>query len=205
MGTPLRQGDLDGLCGLYALINAADYLTIRAGKRLSHADRLELFKGLATTLFERLNGQQDKRKNHNGKSPPISFLWAGTSIKELPPMLIEIQRFLGERLGVRVARSQPLVGNHRPETLDQYWGRLQRCLTRRDGQAIAIVGYNWRTPRGEEGHWTCVRGVTDRQMIRLDSLGGKVLRRSRLTMKPPSQARPYRVAPHDLYLLTLHV
>jgi hypothetical protein len=203
MRTPLRQGDLDGLCGLYALINGVVHITSYNGKRLSQADRLELFKRMATRLFERLNGRQVKRKTSNGKRPPISFLWEGTSIKELPPMLDEIQQFVTERLGVRIVRSQPLLGNHRPESLDQYWARLKGCLEEHQGRAIAIVGYNWRTERGEEGHWTCVRGVSERQMIRVDSLGGKVLRRSRLTMKPPTRMRPYRVAPHDLYLLAI--
>jgi hypothetical protein len=200
---PLRQGDLDGLCGLYALVNAAVYLTAKAGKRMSRRDRLELFKRLAIRLFDHLDNRRRRRKGKGAGSPAIGFLWAGTSIKELPPMLDELQAFVEEKTGVKLVRLQPLLRNHRPRTLDQFWMRLREHLQGSEGKAVAIVGYNWRTDGREEGHWTCVKAMTDRQMVRVDSVGGKVLRRSRVTMRPPTRSRPYRVALHDVYLLAV--
>jgi hypothetical protein len=199
----LKQGDLDGLCGLYALVNAAVYLTPKSGRHLSRRDRLELFKALAIRLFSHLDRRGQRRKDNGAGSPPIGFLWAGTSIKELPPMLDELQRFVEEKTGAKIVRSQPLLRNYRPETLDQYWVRLKECLEMESGRSVAIVGYNWKTDGREEGHWTCVRAMTERQMVRVDSIGGKILRRSRMTMRPPTRTRPYRVALHDVYLLTL--
>jgi len=199
----LRQGDLDGLCGLYALVNAAVYLTAKAGKRMSRRDRLELFKRLAIRLFDHLDNRRRRRKGKGAGSPAIGFLWAGTSIKELPPMLDELQAFVEEKTGVKLVRLQPLLRNHRPRTLDQFWMRLREHLQGSEGKAVAIVGYNWRTDGREEGHWTCVKAMTDRQMVRVDSVGGKVLRRSRVTMRPPTRSRPYRVALHDVYLLAV--
>lgn len=203
MRVPLRQGDLDGLCGLYALVNAAVYLTAKAGKRMSRRDRLELFKRLAIRLFDHLDNRRRRRKGKGAGSPAIGFLWAGTSIKELPPMLDELQAFVEEKTGVKLVRLQPLLRNHRPRTLDQFWMRLREHLQGSEGKAVAIVGYNWRTDGREEGHWTCVKAMTDRQMVRVDSVGGKVLRRSRVTMRPPTRSRPYRVALHDVYLLAV--
>lgn len=203
MRVPLRQGDLDGLCGLYALVNAAVYLAARVGKRLSRKDRLDLFKRLAIRLFEHLDTRRRRRKGNGAGSPPIGFLWAGTSIKELPPMLDELQSFVEEKVGVNLVRFQPLLRNHRPKTLDQFWIRLREYLEQYEGRAVAIVGYNWKMDGREEGHWTCVKAMTDRQMVRVDSVGGKVLRRSRVTMRPPTRSRPYRVALHDVYLLTV--
>ncbi len=203
MRVPLKQGDLDGLCGLYALVNATVYLTSRAGRRLDHAERLDLFKRLATRLFAHLDRRRRRWKHNGTRSLPIGFLWDGTSIKELPPMLEELQRFVEEKMEVRIIRSQPLLRNYRPETLDQFWVRLKEYLEGYEGSAVAIVGYNWRIDGREEGHWTCVKAMTDRQMVRVDSIGGKILRRSRVTMRPPTRTRPYRVALHDVYLLTV--
>ena len=203
MRVPLKQGDLDGLCGLYALVNATVYLTSRVGKRLDHAERLDLFKRLVTRLFGHLDRRRRRWKRNGTRSLPIGFLWDGTSIKELPPMLEELQRFVEEKMEVRIIRSQPLLRNHRPETLDQFWVRLKEYLEGSEGRAVAIVGYNWRIDGREEGHWTCVKAMTDRQMVRVDSIGGKILRRSRVTMRPPTRTRPYHVALHDVYLLSV--
>ena len=68
MRAPLKQGDLDGLCGLYALVNATVYLTSKSGRQLSHRDRLELFKVLATRLFAYLDRRGRSDRPDDGRS-----------------------------------------------------------------------------------------------------------------------------------------
>ncbi|MGQ9858435.1 MAG: hypothetical protein ACUVS3_07065 [Thermodesulfobacteriota bacterium] len=203
MRAPLRQGDLDGLCGLYALVNAATYLSLKAGRPLGRNDRLELFQRMVLKLFHSMERRRIRRRDPESACPSIAFLWQGTSIKDLPPMLDELREFLSKRLGLMIWRSQPLLGNRRPESLEQFWSRLKECLDASEGRAVAIVGYGWRSNGVEEGHWTCVQSMTERVMLRLDSVGGKILRRSRVTIGQPTRRHPYRLAPHDVYLLTL--
>jgi hypothetical protein len=203
MRSPLRQGDLDGLCGLYALVNAATYLCSKAGKPLGGRERLELFQKMALKLFRCLEDRRRRRRDPASACPSIAFLWEGTSIRDLPPMLDELRDFLLERVEIRIERSQPLLGNNRPDNLEQFWSRLRDSLEQGAGRSVAIVGYAWRCDGVEEGHWTCVKAMTDKRMIRLDSVGGKILLRSRVTIKKPTRQHPYRLAPHDVYLLAL--
>ncbi len=203
MRSPMKQGDLDGLCGLYALVNAASYLSLKAGKPLGGKERLELFQRMALRLYNCLEQRRSRRRNPDTATPSIAFLWEGTSVRDLPPMLDELRGFLLEKVEIRVERSQPLLGNNRPQSLEQFWSRLRDSLEQGGGRSVAIVGYTWHSDGGEEGHWTCVKAMTKRRMIRLDSVKGKVLLRSRVTIKGPTRRHPYKLAPHDVYLLGL--
>ncbi|MEJ5375269.1 MAG: hypothetical protein WHX93_01675 [bacterium] len=203
MRSPMRQGDLDGLCGLYALVNAASYLCIKAGKPLGQKERLELFQRIVLRLYQCLEQRRTRRRSPESASPSIAFLWEGTSVRDLPPMLDELKDFLLEKGGIRIERSQPLLGNSRPQTLQQFWSRLRESLDQGQGRSVAIVGYTWRSEGMEEGHWTCVKAMTERRMIRLDSVQGKILLRSRVTVRDPTKRHPYKLAPHDVYLLNL--
>ena len=49
MSKPYQQGDLDGLCGVYALVNAVDYLC----GPLSHRKARQLFQQILTHLEAR--------------------------------------------------------------------------------------------------------------------------------------------------------
>lgn len=203
MRSPMKQGDLDGLCGLYALVNAAAYLCIKAGRPLAGKERLELFQRMALRLYQCLEQRRNRRRNPDSAAPSIAFLWEGTSVRDLPPMLDELKDFLLEKAEIRVERSQPLLGNSRPQSLEQFWSRLKACLEQGNGRFVAIVGYTWHSNGVEEGHWTCVKAMTERRMIRLDSVKGKVLLRSRVTVRGPTRRQPYKLAPHDVYLLGL--
>lgn len=59
MRKPLRQGEMDGLCGIYALVNAIRHL---AGRRLSKEDEDNLFKELVRGIYARNNRRQRKSR-----------------------------------------------------------------------------------------------------------------------------------------------
>jgi hypothetical protein len=57
MRKPLQQGEMDGLCGIYALVNAIGRL---AGQRLSEEDEIDLFKELIRSIYKRNNRKRKK-------------------------------------------------------------------------------------------------------------------------------------------------
>ena len=62
------QGGLDGMCGLYATVNAVQYLR---GKTLTEEEAIELFKDLTRPVAK--------------KFPAL--LWEGTSLQEVRDIL----------------------------------------------------------------------------------------------------------------------
>ena len=81
---PYHQGDLDGLCGIYGLINAASFLCS------------EMDKEAARDLFRVLN---EKLRKLHGTS---AVVWGGMCPALMWPMLRVTQSYLREQLEIRV-------------------------------------------------------------------------------------------------------
>jgi hypothetical protein len=200
MRKPLQQGEMDGLCGIYALVNAISRL---AGQRLSEEDGTELFKELIRSIYKRNN-----RKRKKKPKTPVEFIWDGSSTQEISFMLKKSKEFLKDR-NLHLDWKKPLQGSSRPNNVDQYWKRLQDAFKECGGQGkcVAIIDYNWQINNNEEdGHWTCVTNVTDKILFLHDSLirsGIKVKKmyKSRCTLGNPTSSRPHRLFAHNVSLL----
>jgi hypothetical protein len=200
MRKPLQQGEMDGLCGIYALVNAISRL---AGQRLSEEDGTELFKELIRSIYKRNN-----RKRKKKPKTPVEFIWDGSSTREISFMLKKSKEFLKNR-NLHLDWKKPLQGSSRPNNVDQYWKRLQDAFKECGGQGkcVAIIDYNWQINNTEEdGHWTCVTNVTDKILFLHDSLirsGKKVkkMHKSRCTLGNPTSSRPHRLFAHNVSLL----
>ena len=182
-----HQGEMDGLCGVYALVNAIISL---AGQRLSEKDGTDLFKELIRSIYRRNN-----RKRKEKPITPIEFIWDGASTRDISYMLKETMKFLGSKSS--------------PNNVDQYWKRLEEAFNDSGGQkkCVAIIDYNWQIDSNkEEGHWTCVTKVTENILFLHDSImspGAKLKKiyRSRCTLGNPTSRRPYRLFAHNVSLL----
>ena len=200
MRKPLQQGEMDGLCGIYALVNAISSL---AGQRLSEEDGTDLFKELIRSIYKRNN-----RKRKKKPKTPIEFIWDGTSTREISHMLKKTKKFLKDR-NLNLDWKKPLQGRNRPNNVDQYWRRLQEAFNEYGGpgKCVAIVDYNWQINNNEEdGHWTCVTNVTEKILFLHDSLikrgiKCKKMYKSRCTLGNPTSGRPHRLFAHNVSLL----
>ena len=200
MVKPLQQGEMDGLCGIYALVNAIRRL---AGQRLSEEDGTDLFKELIRSVYKRNN-----RKRKKKPQTPIEFIWDGTSTQEISYMLKKSKDFLKDR-NLNLDWKKPLQGRNRPNNIDQYWRRLQEAFQEHGGQdkCAAIVDYNWQIDNHEEdGHWTCVIKITENILFLHDSfkrrdIKFKKMYKSRCTLGTPTSSRPHRLFAHNVSLL----
>jgi len=142
---PLEQGNLDGLCGVYAVVNAIR-LAAHPHRRLRAADGYDLFAALLAELADagRLRG----------------FVSAGLGPRILARLLRRAGRWLRKRHGLALDVSRPFAKRDQPEP--------EKCLRvlaehlARSGTA-AIVG--------SDEHWTVVRAVTPKRLLLADSNG----------------------------------
>ena len=156
---PYRQGDLDGLCGVYSVINAVRYLCP------------ELDAESAELLF----GQLMYRMLTTARDPGNAVVWGigrlmvMRLVREAALMMMDDfditlkARWLPKRYRNGVAR-------------DQLWQALEKHMS---GAAVAIVGI-----AGKHSHWTVVSKVSPTSMRLFDSGQLKALPRSRCTVRP---------------------
>jgi hypothetical protein len=145
---PFRQGDLDGLCGLYAVVNAIR-LALRPLSRFDYA--------IFSDFFEELVAEIDKHQGFGKAS--VSGLTT--------PRLVRLLKLAGEvvesNLGFKLEVGRPLLASRRP-SLDDAIGHLRSEL-RRPATAL-LLGLG-----GEYDHWTVVRRITRASILLYDSAG----------------------------------
>jgi len=186
---PAMQGDLDGLCGVYSIVNAvqwalhtgnaAAWASKHAPKRLSWAEREALFDTLVTPL---------------GKRRPLAkFVTGGISALELTRLLRISREWVFAHRSAELVSRRPFYGQR--EVAKR---RVIRLLTQHLAMpgSAAIVGIEWTLP-----HWTVATGLS-RKRIRLFDSGYGVF----LTLKGVSfrgAGRANGVKPGDIFLLRL--
>src|SRR5215203_377810 len=131
---PYRQGRLDGLCGVYTLINALRLLCPRLDEDACERVFCALIRARARQAASRL-----------------SVIHGGLSRRELLRLIGSWQRFAAREFGITLTVDRMKV----PEpSLRGIWRGLRRAL---DGKSIAIVGLD-----GVERHWTVAYAATPR-------------------------------------------
>jgi hypothetical protein len=151
-----RQGDLDGLCGVYSIVNALRYI-------------LHLRDERCQKLFERLIMALERDCPHLHQ--PLLRGMYFPQLKRLVAVAAQ-SRVQGRNLRFE-ARSLRLKRGQR--TLPSLWTALDREV----GPAcVAIVGIT-----GATDHWCVVYRVTPRTLWLLDSSGQSRINRSRCTVR----------------------
>lgn len=171
---PARQGDLDGLCGLYAMINALEFITARPP---GPALQARLFKALTDglsaprlrkALAEGLNGKELIKAAH------LAFP--------------EHKKALGGTIEI----SRPLRRQAFRASAD-FVAALAQLID--PGDAAVVI--NFATPR--YSHWTVVRAAKLDALTLKDSLSSKALPLDRYTIR----RGPYRILVRETLLLRL--
>ena len=166
---PYRQGRLDGLCGVYALINALRLLC----PRLDEDDCERAFCALI-------------RARARQAASPLIVISGGLSRRELLQLIGPWQRFVAREFGITLSVSRLKVSE---PSLRGIWRGLCRAL---DGKrSVAILGLD-----GAERHWTVAHAATKRTLRVADSCGLRVIFRAQCTVGRTSlryQLRPSEV------------
>jgi hypothetical protein len=171
---PYCQGDLDGLCGLYAIINALCSLCPEIDE--------DIASGLFGHLARHIQGQRIKEL-----MPIIAYGIGSTSLRLL---LQRALRFVRKNLGVEIELTEFAMGRRNLD-LRKLWRHLAQEL---DGEHVAILQI-----RGASQHWTVAYAVTETTLRLIDSNERKVLMRSRCTLKE-TRSR-FRLSPSDMFFL----
>ena len=147
---PLQQGNLDGLCGLYSLLNAARLAVPTLPRRTCTC----LFREGAHWLYDR------------GAFPEV--LYAGMTIGKL--MGLHKAVFQPRIPGLRLKR--PFIRSP-PANTAEFWERL-KTYAEQPGQGV-IIGIG----RPQLTHWSVVSGVTTAKVMLFDSNGSTYLVRDK--------------------------
>lgn len=170
------QGSLDGLCGLYAVVNAVRSI---AARRLTGLQEAELFRLLIARLGE--EGLLEAAIC-NGIAVPI----LGLLIDSASMFLLHTE---GRGL------SKELVTFETPQSLGVFWDVLSSHLEEfGPGSIILPLG-------GKYDHWTCVGTMKQKTMSLVDGEGFRRLNRKHCTLSAMETDRPYRLLPSRTYLL----
>jgi hypothetical protein len=155
---PFLQGDLDGLCGLYAIVNACRYLY---GSSLTESVGRELFDVLVRDL-----ATHERR--------PLNTIAGGIRPRTLQRLIPTAQAFLYDRFSICIKAERLVRLPRPPRTLSAAW----RTLTDRFASgSIAILSL-----MGAKDHWTVAISITPTRLVLLDSDGVADPRRSCATV-----------------------
>ena len=145
---PFQQGNLDGLCGIYALINAI---------RLATADQLHLSNNEWMGVFGCLLAKVDQ---HTGAT---DLMTGGIGTRRLIALTRYAIDHMANHHGIELTMSRPLIDLQRPSRR-----RLVAELRRLIGQpgSAVLIGLG-----GLLNHWTVVCSVGHRSLGLFDSSG----------------------------------
>jgi hypothetical protein len=171
---PFRQGRLDGLCGVYSVINALR-LAVWPAHRLGRESCKDLFRLLTSELAAR--------------SKLYDVLTGGSRHRLVTALLREADSWLRDEYEIRLHYRRPYRGQSsvRPSAIA---ATLARHLA--DGHASVIAGLT-----GSIEHWTVVRAVGPKTMLLFDSDDLK-----RLPLDPARRGHPWiEVVANELFLV----
>ena len=150
---PVRQGGLDGLCGLYAVINACNNLKMNLG----HAERMKLFELGICYLDE--------------KNILKNTMVSGMGITHVKAIIRVFKDYLVEEHGVKLI-SKPITAN--AGNINGLWTLLSQFMEDHDG--AVVLGLT-----GMHDHWTCVVDISDATLQLCDSDGLRRINKSYCT------------------------
>ena len=187
---PWQQGELDGLCGIYSIINAMKHLALSRG--------MEFSDPAGTILFRRMVRYLHKRN----KLPHA--LWDGTSFTHVKDFIAEADRFMKREYGLELTY-KTLARKGQITRKDVFWrvldGALRGDETRGFGletphPKVALLGLGLPSP-----HWTLAYQVTNRSIRLIDSGSRYNLKYSQCTLGV-SKSESWVIEPEHTFLLS---
>lgn len=170
------QGNLDGLCGVYAVVNSVRNMN---PKKLNGDLEKELFRKLIGTL-----GEEDRLED---------ALCNGMTVQPLGRLIDAASSFLQTAYGTRLGRK--LAFRKVPEGLQQFWEAIVEHLGEH-GPGSVLLGLG-----GKHDHWTCVGTISENTIMLIDSDGIRRILRKHCTIADAKGARHHVLWPTQTYFL----
>lgn len=170
------QGNLDGLCGVYAVVNSVRNLS---PTRFTRVEEKELFCQLIAKLGE--EGRLEDALCH------------GMKVRLLGRLIDAAIEFLETNRKYRLSRE--LAFGQAPEGLQDFWDKISTHLDDH-GSGSVILGLG-----GKCDHWTCVDKASETALTLIDSDGIRRLQRKRCTISAAQRTRHHELWPTQTYLL----
>jgi hypothetical protein len=153
---PVRQGEIDGMCGVYAVLNACRLLSVTGDERLTSDLRWDQSKRLFRALC--------LSRTTRDLFPDI--VCKGTEGPGMSRLIGVAQRWSLRHSRRSVEVAQP-AQRHRAASVHDYFDALRDALRAERGERKAFIlglGPPWN-------HWTVVRRVRDKEVDFFDSWG----------------------------------
>lgn len=163
---PFQQGDLDGLCGIYALVNAA--------KLVAGPISRDRAKSLVTACLDSLGERY---------ALP-SLVTVGLGVYQVLGLMRDVFQ---AQLPVTYHRPFAKAG---PMSLDHYWQTVTEFLEERPRRAVILAFHNARY-----AHWTLAKAISQARMELFDSDGNSLVCRRHCTTGSISAQRPMGLSP----------
>lgn len=179
---PCKQGSLDSLCGIYAIVNAVRLLRVRNHKPAN---------ALSDYLFGALLGYAEARWRLSRVATQ------GLATGSLWLLAHEAQRLLSRRTNLDLQLKRPF---RRSPPAD--WQAFEQQLRTLLSDGAVLIARCW----GPSDHWTVVRGFTRSRMLLCDSNGVHHYRLARcgLAGEQPVGTPPTRIfSPGCVIALTM--
>jgi len=176
-----RQGSLDCLCGLYAVLNATEILIVKyANNRQEIGQKRALFGELVGYLAK-------KNKLKNALLEGIDKIDSRGGLLDIA--VKSVKKYQKRKMRKEKAFPNDLV------SLDEYWERLTHHLKHEETSIIISLS-------GRHDHWTCVKEIRRNILVLADSSGLKPIDRHQCLIGTEVKGM-YTLWPAMTYLLFL--
>ena len=142
--TPFRQGDLDGLCGIYVIINCVRFLCPEANSKFLE----KLFR----VLVQSLEREVDK---------PLAVLWRGIEQPALLGLSECCIAYVRKTFGIKLRVTLPRRPLRKAKSVAKIWRGLGKSVSKKRVAILSIDGFI--------SHWTAVCAVTPKTMRLFES------------------------------------
>ena len=169
---PYEQGYLDGLCGVYSVINATRLLV----KGISEEECMKLFEKCLTHV------EQRKRLS--------KAITTGISKSDLSSILKNVVM-----VKYPIARQNPFRGVD-DIGVDDFFGEIQSFLNEDSKRTViaGLIGNGW-------DHWTVIKSISPKRVMLFDSALMKTINISRCALKKTSKKKPYKLKLKETFFL----
>ena len=177
---PYRQGDLDSLCGLYAILNAVRWAD-RHHNRLNRADH--------KALFDRLIEVSDQGDTLT------AIVRHGTTIPEMSRLLHVAADDVSRHHGLHLTISKPFH-RYREAPARIVLAAIARHTRDHANGVIAMT-------RHADAHWTLITAITPKRLELFDSTSRQWLRSEQCRFAASAQQQTRLLPPAGLFFVAL--